>query len=93
MTTTNIPFDAPQFLTTMYRRSFAFVGCATLLKAHLTLAPNNRLTRDDIHHIFHAKTLITTTLIDDVIGIAFRTDDNGMVYCSVIDRAVKAAAQ
>jgi uncharacterized membrane protein len=91
MNNTTIPFDAIQFLHTMKHRSFAFVGAAMLLRAHILCAPNHRLSRAAVYETFHAKTAQTLALIDDVLDFAFREDDLKMIYSPGIDRAMNLA--
>ena len=88
MANTIISFDAAGFLSGMRRRSFAFVGAAMLIRAHLTLAPRNRLTRAAVHGIFNSRTAPTIALIDEVLDMAFRIDDSGLVFSPGVDRAV-----
>lgn len=91
MTKTTIAFEAAQFLSAMHRRSFSYVGAAMLIRAHLTLAPSNRLTRAAVHALFNTRTAPAIALIDEVMDMAFREDDQKMVYSPAIDRAVAMA--
>ena len=86
--TTTISFDSTHFLLAMKHRSFAFVGAAMLLRAHLTLAPSNRLSRTAVYALFRATTPQTIALVDDVMDFAYREDDQKMIYSPAIDRAV-----
>ncbi len=85
------PRDASRFLYSMRRRSFAFVGAAVLLRAHLELAPGNRLSRRAVHVLFQPKTANTAFLIDEVMDFAFREDADGLIYLPAIDRAAATA--
>ena len=91
MTMTTIAFEAAQFLSSMHRRSFSFVGAAMLIRAHLTLAPGNRLSRAAVHALFNTRTAPTIALIDEVMDMAFRVDDQQMVYSPAVDRAAALA--
>lgn len=91
--TANVPFDALQFLGHMRHRSFSYVGAATLLRAHLMLAPFNRIAREDVFAIFRATAPVVRVLIGDVIDHSFREDEHGMVYSPAIDRAAAASAE
>ncbi|MEO5690112.1 MAG: hypothetical protein ABIR54_22355 [Burkholderiaceae bacterium] len=92
MTKTTIPFDAAAFLHSMRHRSFSFVGAAMLLRAHLTLAPSNRLSRAAVYELFRATTAQTIALVDDVMDYAFREDDQQMIFSPGIDRAMSPLA-
>jgi len=93
MTNTIISFDAEGFLSGMRRRSFAFIGAAMLIRAHLTMAPRNRLTRATIHCTFNSRSTPTIALIDEVLDMAFRVDDTGFVYSPGVDRAAAQAVR
>lgn len=92
MNKTTIPFDTTQFLHSMKHRSFAFVGAAMLLRAHLVQAPSNRLTRATVYQLFRVTTDRTRALVDDVMDFAFREEDQKMIYSPGVDRAVTESA-
>ena len=92
MNKTSVSFDASHFLLTMRHRSFAFVGAAMLLRAHLTMAPANRLSRAAVYEVFRVTTDRTRCLVDDVVDFAFREDDQKMIYSPGVDRAVSDSA-
>jgi hypothetical protein len=87
MTNALFPCDASQFLYSMRRRSFAFVGAASLLRAHLELAPGNRLSRGAVHVLFQPKSANTLMLLEEVMDFAFREDADGLIYLPALDRA------
>ena len=91
MNNTTIPFDTTHFLQSMKHRSFAFVGATMLLRAHLVRMPGNRLSRAEIYVLFHVRSGPTLALIDDVIDLAYRADDEGRIYSPAIDRAMLAS--
>lgn len=88
MTKTTINLEAAQFLSSMHRRSFSFVGAAMLIRAHLTLTPGNRISRAALHTLFNTRTAPAIALIDEVLDMAFREDDQQMIYSPAVDRAV-----
>jgi len=91
MTKALLPCDASQFLYSMRRRSFAFVGAAMLLRAHLELAPGNRLSRTAVHILFQPKSANTLMLLEEVMDFAFREDADGLIYLPALDRAAATA--
>ena len=87
MTNTIVSFEAAPFISTTRRRSYSYVGAEMILRAHLTLAQDNRLSRAAIHALFNTRSAQAAALIDEVMDFAFREDDKGMVYSPAIDRA------
>ena len=93
MTNTTVSFEAAPFLSTTRRRSFSYVGAEMILRAHLTLTPDNRLSRASIHVLFNTRSVQAAALIDEVMDFAFCEDDKGMIYSPAIDRAMNATDQ
>ncbi len=93
MTKTELTQQAAHFIQTMKRRSFTFIGATTLLRAHLTIAPANRLSREAVHDLFHTQSAAVVALLDDVMDFSFSEDSDKMIYSPAIDRAMNATDQ
>jgi len=92
MNSKTISYQADEFLSSVWRRSFSYVGALMLIRAHLTLAPGNRLSRAELHRIFNTRTPQSVNLITEVIDLSFKEDSTG-VFSPAIDRAAAAAAE
>ena len=93
MNKTPISFDVEDFLAAVRHRSFAYIGAQLLIRAHLTVAPSNRLSRGALHATFIAKTPAFRALIEEVVDLSFREDAAGLIFHPAIDRAAAAAAR
>jgi len=83
-----IDYDAEKFLRLMSKKSFSYIGVAMLIRAHLLITETHRLKSIDIDHILHIRNANTRNLIDQVIAGSFKTDSEGYIYSTAVDRTM-----
>ena len=74
-----VSIDAAKFAKDWGRVSYARVGIAALIRMHLALAPNQKMSRQGIHSALRANTPYAVDAVDSVIGGFFVADADGLI--------------
>jgi hypothetical protein len=90
MTTNQTPMldcSAEEFLDEMAHRSYAYIGAALTIRAHLFLCETHRIKASQLDHILRVHSPGIRSLIDSVIDGSFSKDIDGYIFSHAVDRA------
>ncbi|CAM5796338.1 hypothetical protein [Rhizobacter fulvus] len=85
-----VSLNAERFLQCMHSDSVSDVGTYMLIRAHMLLSPDHRMTRAGIHAALRTSTFEAMESVEAVIAKHFRTQPDGSIYSPDLDDAPEA---